>query len=1561
MLGAASVHPCHIDPEAEVRVVAMSGGDQQGQHDSGGGGGVVRVEMSEPTAYNVPHSLALRMAVELTVSVRGADGKTVAVELYALGQATRAKVTRALCYMHAEQLVDYVTSKGSASLLASFDSLEGSLPPPLMEFAGQGHRIVPQPHHFATWDTFVTACDAFVRAAQAAEKLKLYAAGELPRCPNPVAQRAAELMRLGPVSYSHDAALQRLNKHVPGASGAITCVHVLNQFHVATYVLNAQSGLTAQGVAATAKMARHRCAAHAIGILEQLRADAMDTRGSSSRPPRWHSSGSTDGSAADLPRAARTEAPAASAAQESAGTTLTGASLNAVLQQLQPSYRKVVKFSLLLFGSDSFAPKTSFTKVVGGNKSGSDSCDGGVPGYRCRLSLNGLTCEATGLNRFEAQRAALSSAIAELLLHDPQLQSVHAFVKAHPSINPEAVPSVALPAALVGQLQTRLGPVVLQQRQTREALALAAEKNAGAAEKGSSVGSSGPDSEVDADAAEGDALDVPARGLSEQTLLRLSERAFAADPAYAAAMQHALAVLRQDPTYLTLFHPRRSTLAMARVRAQLLDAIAQHRVTVVCGTTGCGKTTQVPQYILDGEIEAGRGGLCNILVTQPRRLSSFSVAERIAQERLSAVGRDVGYAVRLDSRPGRHITICTTGVLLASLSLHPDLEHVSHLIIDEVHERDINCDVVLALVKQLLPRNPRLRVVLMSATLQADVFARYFGADTPVVQVEGAVYPVAVRYLQDIATEAAAAKFYSPAFDKLPLKGLSGNALTPAASSSVAARGGDRASKTLVPDYNLIAYLVHRAVQVDLQGSTEGKSILVFLPGWKELTSAMTAIQDYSGPYALPADGPRFHIILLHSSVDAAKQRQCFLPPPPGMVKVVLATNIAESGITIDDAAVVIDTGLIKTTAWASRASIRHPQQQPSTSASGGRRDAAYVPLDELSTDTAVSAAPAAAPVYSTQLKLGYASQANGTQRKGRAGRTQGGVCYRLFTKELWDSLPAFPEADIHRVPLMQVLLKLLSLGYGNPKETLQTFLEPPATGNVEASLQLLRGIGAVGHSDKITPLGEYLALLPCDPRIGKMIIMGAVLQCLDSVLTVAACTDVSPYVASREHGMMSRHKRFLFSRGSQSDHISFLNAYNAFCANGESSEFASFNLLHEGNLRVISKYKMQFRGILRDAGLITEFQEEAAAADQTQGEGIGALQQPVTGESGAAGAAPTATASAAAPAVYHGALCVDTSALSRHSLDVALVKACVCAALFPNVAVLRPPAKALSGNRREVRAKRVELRTKHFHVISPTKDSVCRRVGGPRDPTAEANARVAAAPPTAAAAPGRTADTSSPPPPPLPALFYVFQDVFGLRDVRMDFVTNLSAVSLWALLLFGASESTTTHHADLSLCVVDRWVAVHVDGTTYAFVSALRQALYECLRRKYHDPRDAENNAALATVTALCRTLLQTPAEATQAGESDSVGTDNGVIKSSAGAKGGAALWQLADTGSIIDPLVLQRLDGGAAAAPWTGAGVAHEAAEDDDDGDDANPDFDISGLDDDDEDGSEVADQTV
>ena len=674
------------------------------------------------------------------------------------------------------------------------------------------------------------------------------------------------------------------------------------------------------------------------------------------------------------------------------------------------------------------------------------------------------------------------------------------------------------------------------------------------------------------------------------------------------SMANQLRDLHAHPHYHTHFRDARSALPMHAVRDSLLQLVRDHHVVIVCGSTGCGKTTQVPQYLLEDAIVRGVGPSCSIVVTQPRRLSALTIAQRIAAERLEKVGESVGYSVRLDSRPGRHINLCTTGVLLQLLTRDPELKGVKYLVIDEIHDRDVNVDLIMVLVKKLLAARTAsgqmvasigapptasdvnghstssssssssttldngggggLRVILMSATLQGKAFSEYFGG-APVLNVDGRLHPVKEYYLEDVlqlvratptpamaragyrhgrapfiantlgdGDEASYRKGDDDAATNTPeeesMAASDGTAEATAASESPRVENAvGRYTAMALPafDYDLVAALVLHIVSnhasLFFRGQQEDAphrlsaqrppSILVFLPGWSHLKTARSTVSAWWSRQASTGGRhsgttttlPKLHIITLHSTIDPATQLQAFAPAPPGHVKLVLATNIAESGITIDDVAFVIDSGLGK-------------YLQNSTTGGGN--------------------------MLSSQLRSDYVARANARQRLGRAGRVRSGVCYRLYTRAVYHAMPAFPPAEITRCRLDDVVLRLAVMGYRDPWALLMEAMDPPSTAMYQFSFRTLVSLGAFDTSrpELVTPLGRVLNRLPTQPHLAKIILLAAMLRCLDPVLTLASAADVQQLFLSplEQQKAVQRAKR-LFAMRSNSDHVVVINAYN--------------------------------------------------------------------------------------------------------------------------------------------------------------------------------------------------------------------------------------------------------------------------------------------------------------------------------------------------------------------------------------------------------------------------------
>lgn len=680
----------------------------------------------------------------------------------------------------------------------------------------------------------------------------------------------------------------------------------------------------------------------------------------------------------------------------------------------------------------------------------------------------------------------------------------------------------------------------------------------------------------------------------------------------------------QDPEYLNLFASKRQKLSIAEYEKEIVDAIENNTVLILCGTTGCGKTTQVPQFIFDHYTEKGKGGECSILVTQPRRISAVTIAQRVAAERLERIGDICGYSIRFDTKLGKCINFCTSGVLLRMLHNTPLLEGINVLIIDEIHERDINSDFILVLLQDLLTKRPDLRVILMSATLQAELFSSYFNG-APVINVEGYIHPVKDLFLEDLAVYAVERQFMTPLLKEASLESEKDRDdmeeyQHPKKGQS---KYGVLEAVTEI-DYVAIQFAIEQAQRlVDLSSS----SVLVFLPGWEEIKRAKEILER----------DPLYQILPLHSSVSSEEQMQCFLPAEPGKLKVILSTNIAESGVTIDDIGAVIDVGRAKEKKYLTRKPRNGAVEEEQTTFEG----------------------------TVSQLLQVYASRANCTQRRGRVGRTRPGVCIRLYTRRHFEQLHDFQTPEMLRTPLDSLCLNILSLQLGDPRIFLSHALEPPPEEYINGAMNRLHELGATTSSGSLTSLGLRLSLLPVDPCSGKMILMGAVLKCLDSALTVASVAQTDVFSSQRDHREAARLHRENFSRGSLSDSIASVNGYNYWVAlrSGKTSievqQELESRLLSVPQLLMVSRLKKQFFSIIRASSFLGKEMQDKYE-DDVQG---------------------------VLPEAF-----VDGSNYSESAMDVGLVKCVVASGLFPNIAVNT--------------GKRL-MRTKEEMFVSPSTDSV--------------------------------------------------------------------------------------------------------------------------------------------------------------------------------------------------------------------------------------------------------------
>ena len=659
------------------------------------------------------------------------------------------------------------------------------------------------------------------------------------------------------------------------------------------------------------------------------------------------------------------------------------------------------------------------------------------------------------------------------------------------------------------------------------------------------------------------------------------------------SLQQQLTAYLEDPAHEDL-RKKKADLPMNQYGAKVIDIVNNNVYSIIVGATGSGKTTQVPQILLEDATARGKGSACNIVCTQPRRIAATSVARRVAAERVERLQDSVGYHVRFDSRLPRtsgSITYCTTGILQQQLQHMPDdvMDNVSHLIIDEVHERDMLIDFLLILLKKNVARRLAQgksvpQVVLMSATMDTELFANYFKSDVagkastacPSLSVPGRTFPVREKYLDEVVKEMKAAspveqlqvmytdldsRDYIDAEDKfrIAVPTTSAQEASNASRDEVAVIDWKRERKlsedgvTIVSNEKedgMIPFGLTACTIAHIARTSQEGAILVFLPGLAEIVKVQGLLQDPSLGVDFN-DESKYRIVLLHSSI-AASQNTVFDSVPEGCRKIILATNIAETSVTIPDVQYVVDTGKL--------------------------REKQYDQTRRIS-----------------QLVCTWISKSNAKQRAGRAGRVQNGNYYALYTKQRYDSLRAIGLPEILRVDLQDICLQIRAQAFHTPiREFLAEAIEPPAAKSVDSSVINLQALDALTDDEAITPLGRLLSSLPVNPSLGKMIVLGIIFRCLDPMLVLGAASEerslfVNPLDARRE----AQNSKLSFVQGSSSDHIALLNAINELRRvrdeQGESHarSFAIRKFLHWNAFKVIDATTNQIEEVLVQAGLI--------------------------------------------------------------------------------------------------------------------------------------------------------------------------------------------------------------------------------------------------------------------------------------------------------------------------------------------------------------------------------------
>lgn len=528
--------------------------------------------------------------------------------------------------------------------------------------------------------------------------------------------------------------------------------------------------------------------------------------------------------------------------------------------------------------------------------------------------------------------------------------------------------------------------------------------------------------------------------------------------------------LRAAETKAASIEDTRKGLPIYSFREQLLDAISKYQVLIIVGETGSGKTTQIPQYLH----EAGytKDGL-KVGCTQPRRVAAMSVAARVAEEMGVKVGNEVGYSIRFEDATSDKTVLkyMTDGMLLREFLTEPDLGAYSALMIDEAHERTLHTDILFGLVKDIARFRPELKLLISSATMDAQKFAKYFD-DARIFNIPGRRYPVDIHY-------------------------------------------------TPQPEANYLAAAVTTIFQIHI---TQGKGdILVFLTGQEEIEAAEQNLQETARK--LGSKAPEMVICPIYASLPSELQSKIFEPTPPGARKVVLATNIAETSLTIDGIVYVIDPGFVKENVYNARTGME-------------------------------------------SLVVTPCSRASANQRSGRAGRVGPGKCFRLYTKfAFYNELDEDTTPEIQRTNLNSVVLLLKSLGINDLIEF--DFMDPPPAETLIRALEQLYALGALNDRGELTKIGRQMAEFPTDPMLAKSILAADKYGCVEEVLSIIAMLGEASALFYRPKDKKihadSARARFTVKEGG--DHFSLLNIWNQWVDSDFSYVWSRENFLQQRSL----------------------------------------------------------------------------------------------------------------------------------------------------------------------------------------------------------------------------------------------------------------------------------------------------------------------------------------------------------------------------------------------------------
>ncbi|XP_011500443.1 PREDICTED: probable ATP-dependent RNA helicase DHX34 [Ceratosolen solmsi marchali] len=560
-----------------------------------------------------------------------------------------------------------------------------------------------------------------------------------------------------------------------------------------------------------------------------------------------------------------------------------------------------------------------------------------------------------------------------------------------------------------------------------------------------------------------------------------------------------------------------ANLPVAQYKNEILYAVHNERVVIIAGDTGCGKSTQVPQYLY-------RGGFNKIACTQPRRIACISLAKRVAYETLTENKNEVGYQIRFEKQKGQdtRITFITEGLLLRQVSGEAELSQYDVIVLDEVHERHLHGDFLLGIMKCLIHQRADLKLVLMSATINIELFSNYFAnEDVKIIQVPGRLYPIQLHY-RPVLIE-------------------------------------DKYSKS--ERFNPSPYIqIMQIIDKDYP-PTERGDLLIFLSGMSEITAVVDAAKEYG------KKNNNWIVLPLHSTLSIADQDKVFGYTPDGVRKCIVSTNIAETSITIDGIRFVVDSGKVK--------------------------EMSYDPICKMQ-----------------KLKEFWISKASAEQRKGRAGRTGPGVCYRLYSSDDYSAFEKYSTPELQRVPLDSSLLQMIAMGLPDPRKF--PFIEPPPAESIENSILSLKEHGALAENEKLTSIGKTLARLPVDITIGKMLIMGSLFHQVEPVLSLAAALSVqSPFTNRAYRDLDCEASR----KNLESDHgepVTLLNAYKEWLeikhtntevrsGSSTSKKWCKRRGLEEQRFYEMTKLRTQFKDLLEDCNLLhsSEINSEMTSSER--------------------------------------------------------------------------------------------------------------------------------------------------------------------------------------------------------------------------------------------------------------------------------------------------------------------------------------------------------------------------